>query len=392
MTDKVTVFSEKSRLEAAFAQFNQVSGELIGAYQLLEEQVAVLNGKLAAANDELLRRAAENGALAERLSLLLESLPAGVVEIDRNDQVVMANPASMAMLPGLSEGACWPDLHCRLLHSVGADDTFEVQAGTSARRITIQQCALPDGSLLLLHDVTHLHQLHAALSTQEKLASMGRMAASLAHQLRTPLATAMLYAANLQHAGLPDAERQRFSGKIVDRLRALEGLIQNMLGFVRTSTLTEPVALAELFDELEAMLRPQCEARQLTLHCMRPSQMDVVLPGERKALLSSWVALAENALSHTPATGLLGLTLEISEDVLIFAVEDSGPGIADEICARIFEPFFSGRVGGTGLGLAIVKKVADEMGGQVWFGRSRWEGARFEMRFNLPSTSRPDNA
>lgn len=392
MTDKVTGSSEKHRLEQAFAQFNQVSGELIGAYQLLEEQLAVLNGKLAEANNELVWRAAENEALAGRLSLLLESLPAGVVEISQTGRVVMANPAAGEMLPGLAVGENWTKVQAGGLLPTGSDDTFQVCSRKQSRRVQIQQCVLPDGVLLLLHDVTRLHQLHDALSTQEKLASMGRMAASLAHQLRTPLATAMLYAANLQHKGLPDSERQRFSGKIIDRLRALEGLIQNMLGFVRTSDLQEPVLLAELFDELEAMIRPQSEQRQLRLSCIRAPDFKVVLSGERKALLSSWVALVENALSHTPAGGQLALTLEASGDEVCFAVADSGCGVSDEIRERIFEPFFSGRVGGTGLGLSIVKKVADEMAGQVRVSRSIWGGARFEMRFNLPAPASLGNA
>ncbi|MGL6069936.1 sensor histidine kinase [Craterilacuibacter sp.] len=392
MTDKVTGASEKYRLEQAFAQFNQVSGELIGAYQLLEDQLAVLNSKLAEANNELLRRAAENEALAGRLSLLLESLPAGVVEISQAGRVVMANPAAGEMLSGLALDEDWSEVQAAGLQPTGADDTFQVCSGTQCRRVQIQQCVLPDGVLLLLHDVTRLHQLHDALATQEKLASMGRMAASLAHQLRTPLATAMLYAANLQHQGLPDSERQRFSGKIIDRLRALEGLIQNMLGFVRTSALQEPVLLAELFDELEAMIRPQSEQCQLVLSCVRAPDLKVVLSGERKALLSSWVALAENALAHTPAGGQLALTLEACGHEVCFSVADSGAGVSEEIRERIFEPFFSGRVGGTGLGLSIVKKVADEMGGQIEVGRSIWGGARFEMRFNLPAPAALGNA
>ncbi len=383
---KITTQSDSVRLEQAFEQFNELSSRLIGAYQQLEEQVAVLGGKLAAANEALRAEAARNEALAARLSLLLEALPAGVLELDRAGCVVSANPAAQALLPTLVPGKRWPQ---EVLPFVPGDDAplLRLPADDGQTRfLQVQTCPLrEDGAVLvLLHDVTPLNRLHEQLAQQQRLASMGQMAASLAHQLRTPLSTALLYAANLQRDDLPSAERARFAGKVVDRVRALESLVQNMLGFVRSEDEGGVVAAQPLFEELVAMIQPQCERARIALSTHMALSAGVSVRGERKALLSAWVALAENALSFAPRGGQVKLQVAEEGGNLEFSVEDDGPGVEPALQARIFEPFFSGRVGGTGLGLAIAKKQAERAGGGIRVGRStKLGGAAFVMALPL---------
>lgn len=379
---KITVDDEKLRLEKAFEQFNAVSDQLIRAYQVLEQQAAELNDKLTAANAELTRTSAQHAALAERLGLLLRALPAGVVELDASGTVVSANPAALHMLPGLGAGSSWADYAAGQLVATEVQDTYAVQ-GEEGRLLLLQQQTLPgqSASLLLLHDVSRLHQLHAELAAQQRLASMGQMAASLAHQLRTPLATAMLYAANLRREGLPAVDQARFADKVLDRLRALEGLVQNMLDFVRGSGAREGCcAVTELMRELESIALPQCETRGVKLSCHVDGDPSILSSGERKTVLGGLVSLVENAIAFSPPGGTVRVTACLQEGEWIWVFEDQGGGVPADLRERVFDPFFSARPGGTGLGLAIVKRLADELGGVVTVGECDGGGARFVLR------------
>lgn len=195
----VSSLKDQQQLEAAFEQFNAVSSQLIDAYRQLESQVAVLNAQLDEANNQLRKQRDENAMLAERLGLLLETLPAGVVQVSAEGVVNAINPAASRMLNGCSVGALWQDALSGLERSE-LDGTYCHLHGEPGLVLTMQCQELPSfgGQIVLIHDVSRLHQLTGELARQQKLASMGSMAAALAHQLRTPLATAMLYTANLK--------------------------------------------------------------------------------------------------------------------------------------------------------------------------------------------------
>ncbi|WP_245622664.1 MULTISPECIES: sensor histidine kinase [Gulbenkiania] len=377
------------QLEAAFAQFNAVSGQLIDAYSQLEAQVHVLNAQLEAANSQLRSKMEENAALAERLSRLLSALPAGVVEMDAVGCVRHENPAAARMLGRSTLGLCWQQVET-LLEATELTDTYLVPGDEDgpARRVSLQYQDLPEqgGRIVLMHDVTRLHQLSGELANQQRLAAMGSMAASLAHQLRTPLATAMLYTANLRNPGLAEAERSRFIDKSLARLKALEGLIQNMLSFVRghVSEL-EGLDAAGLAEEVRAIMAPLCQARDVALDCQVGVDSAITVSGDRKALSGALLNLLENALFFTPSGGQVGLGVRQTGGQVMFEVTDTGPGLSAEVKARMFEPFFTTRSGGTGLGLAIVKKVAEELAGTVSCENRPEGGARFVL--SLPAAT-----
>lgn len=193
---------------------------------------------------------------------------------------------------------------------------------------------------------------------------MGRMAASLAHQLRTPLATAMLYTSHLNRPALDEPDRLKFAGKALTRLRALEGLVGDMLGFVRGHVLArEWVALPRLLADAEQIFAPQAQARDIALDW--PDAPPLELYSDSKALLGAIVNLLENALVFSPPNGRIRLSLMRNDTVLQLSVQDDGPGVAVEVAQRIFDPFFTTRADGTGLGLAIARGVAEASAGEL---------------------------
>ncbi|MBV8681117.1 MAG: HAMP domain-containing histidine kinase [Aquitalea sp.] len=372
---------DQEMLEAAFEQFNTVSSQLIEAYRQLEVQVNVLNAQLDEANNQLRKQRDENAELAERLGMLLEALPAGVVQLSANGLVVAENPAAQLLLQGEHAGQAWDAVMAGWTSSE-MDGTYTLPAQQGACRLALQYQDLPasGGRIVLLHDVSRLHHLTVELAHQQKLAAMGGMAASLAHQLRTPLATAMLYTANLKQEGLRPEDRARFVDKSLARMKALEGLIQNMLGFVRGQTSAlEPLDVAALVEDVSGILIPQCHERGMIWDCNIQLPSAITVMGDRKALQGALVNLLENAMQFSPEGGRIGLLVYLQEGKVCFRVEDDGTGLNGIDPARLFEPFFTTRTGGTGLGLSIVKKVAEELSGVIVGGDRLVGGAYFEL-------------
>lgn len=375
--------TKTAELQRAFSLFNQVSAELTQAYEALQGKVTSLTAELAVANGELRRQYQEKEALSERLSLLLDALPAGVVVLDGTALVTEANPAARRLFGEDVLGRHWGDIvRAHLEPTVALGEWVQ-----GNRRLSVAESALDSagGKILLIHDVTSAHQMKAELERNQRLAAMGEMAASLAHQLRTPLAAALLYAGNLGAPGLAEESRAKFADKATAQLRRLERLIQDVLLFARGESIGRDVMLAgdlvlEVVQTVEPLAREQRVDFIVTDECG-----DARLVGGRKALFGALVNLLENALQATPPGGSIRLMTERHGDCLTIAVQDTGPGIAPEVQARIFEPFFTTRGLGTGLGLAIALGVARAHGGSIDLESTPGQGARFSLTLPLAS-------
>ena len=369
--------SKAAELQRAFAMFNQVSAELTQAYEALQGRVASLTEELAVANGELRRQYQEKEALSERLSSLLDALPAGVVLLDAAALVVAVNPAALAIFNGNIVGQHWGDVTRTYL-----EPTLTVGEWLRGEgRVSIAESALPSagGKILLIHDVTAAHRMKTELERNQRLAAMGEMAASLAHQLRTPLAAALLYTANLGQAGVPDEARAKFSEKASGQLRRLERLIQDVLLFARGESIGRDVILAsDLLNEAAQTVEPLMREHDLSFTAVDACDGAKIV-GSRKALFGALVNLLENAMQATPAGGKICLSGNRRGDLLAIGVRDSGPGVSREMQARIFEPFFTTKGQGTGLGLAIALGVARAHGGAIELISEPGAGAEFVM-------------
>ncbi|MDQ5880886.1 MAG: two-component system, sensor histidine kinase FlrB [Pseudomonadota bacterium] len=375
MTDS-SQLSKAQDLQRAFDVFNQVSHELTQAYAGLQGRVQSLTDELAVANGELRRQYEEKEALSERLGLLLNALPAGVVVVDAAGVVSEANPAASAMLGGALCGHAWSDL-AAALQSVAPPDEFVI----SGRRVSLAESALASGGgrIILIHDITAAHEMKASLERNQRLAAMGEMAASLAHQLRTPLATALLYSANLAKPELADDARTRFAEKATEQLKRLERLIQDVLLFARGEEIgREVIPVAGLLAEAAQTLLPLCAARGVTFR-QEGEAGGAIIVGGRKPLAGALLNLLENALQVCESGGEVSLGVAVGGKRVRLSVRDTGPGVLPEQQARIFEPFFTTKGQGTGLGLAIALGVARAHGGSIEVLSRPGEGAEFVM-------------
>ncbi|GAB3264962.1 sensor histidine kinase [Chitinimonas naiadis] len=376
-TDKI----DRAELEQAFSLFTEASRQLVESYQELEQQVSSLTQELAVANGALRQQFEEKAALSNRLETLLAALPGGVVELDNDDAVVTSNPAAVSIFGRELVGVLWPDaVEKTLLSTAVANEwTLPEQEGQE-KRVSIVTSQLPTGErILLIHDVSESWRLRKQLEQHKRLAAMGEMAAGLAHQLRTPLATALLYTANLAKPQLGESDRIKFGQKSLTRLRYLETLIQNMLQFVRGQQaeieLTDWVQIAE---EALQTVQPQDIDQSRRWEVILPDG-EAVVEANRKELTGALINLLENALQATKPGDEIRLALVRDGGNWRMKISDQGCGMPESVRERLFEPFFTTRKEGTGLGLAIVRNLVTAYGGQIDVVSSPGEGADFTI-------------
>jgi len=355
--------ASRQGLEQAFQLFNQMSSQLTDSYSLLEARVTELKGELAVVSAQRMQELAEKERLANRLQNLLDLLPGGVIVIDGHGLVREANPAAIDLLGSPLEGELWRHVIARCF-APREDDGHEISL-KNGRRLSISTRSLDaePGQLVLLNDLTETRHLQDQLARHERLSSLGRMVASLAHQIRTPLSAALLYASHLTEQQLPVETQQRFAGRLKERLHELEHQVRDMLVFARGELpLTDRLTPDALMQSLQAAalthvqdlpIRWQCDSHAGELLC------------NRDTLVGALLNLIENAIQASAGEARLKVHCYTRGNTLRVCVSDSGSGIEPTVLARLGEPFFTTKVTGTGLGLTVVKAVARAHQGEL---------------------------
>lgn len=355
--------ADRPSLEQAFVLFNQVSSQLSESYSLLETRVAELKGELAVVSAQRMAELAEKEVIANRLQSLLNLLPGGVIVIDDHGRVREANPAAIDLLGRPLEGELWRNVIARCF-APREDDGHEISL-KDGRRLSIATRSLDaePGQLVLLNDLTETRRLQGELARHERLSSLGRMVASLAHQIRTPLSAALLYASHLTEQILPAETQQRFAGRLKERLHELEHQVRDMLVFARGELpLNDRLKPAALFDALQAAAQVQVEGQQVRWQC---DSVRGELLCNRDTLVGTLLNLIENAVQASGKQAQLKIHLYRRGDTLRLCISDRGVGIDAKTLARMGEPFFTTKTTGTGLGLAVVKAVARAHQGEL---------------------------
>ena len=354
---------DQNELKKAFNMFSEMSQQLTDSYAFLEHKVEQLSGELATVSAQRMQELAEKERIADRLESLLEMLPAGVLQLDENGVVVQSNRAAdELLLPAAGArklaGQRWRQLIQRCFKP-RHDDGHEISL-VDGRRVSLRTAAMTNerGQLVLLTDMTETRALQAQLSQHERLSAMGKMVASLAHQIRTPLAAATLYAGHLGADTIDETHRMRFAGKLQDRLHHLERQVRDMLIFARgEAPLNDHVSVGDLVCGLkDAMEVPLNNAHA---HCeFDISDDSVEFLCNFDALVSAVMNLVNNALEASADELAIRIRIEREDERHVaLRIMDNGPGLPDEQKARIMEPFYTTKSNGTGLGLAVVQAV-----------------------------------
>jgi len=377
-----------TRLPAGFFELEQdnlseAESALRQGYRELSGHVAKLSSELEAARLARRKENRERENLLNRFATMLDALPGGVIILDSKDAITEANPQARALLGEPLEGQSWAAIEER--GRFNPQGSFEIRG----RRLNISTCPLPGGeeTIVLVSDITAQHTLQRELGRKTRLSSLGEMAARLAHQIRTPLSSTVLYVDQLSK-DIDPVKRDRICTALKAQLSQTESLITSMLGFVRGGSLLclEPtnvkVVVEEALSSCDGIL--EASAAEITTNKINPGLTILAAPTELSSVIANVIQNAIQVCEAKPAIEVWAGA--INQHMMLIRVSDNGPGIPSDVIDQVFDPFFTTRAAGTGLGLAVLASVVQRHGGTVHAANRESGGAQFTILLPVEST------
>ncbi len=372
------------------AAYDQATSDLQKTHASLKEQVARLTGELSRKNEALVSSLEEVSALKNYLANILESITDGVIAIDPAGRVMAFNQsAAEVVLSGANDQTGRPvqevlpqpaaelgRILLRALHDQAELTNIEVQLEGPLRRVLSVSASLIRneksevlGAVETFRDLTAIKQLEAKAARQDRLAALGEMAAGVAHEIRNPLGGIELYASTLKRRFEAGSKEAEMADKICSASTALNRIVSDMLTFTRGR---EPVCKPSVLERVCAtaldMAARALEDKHIHVELQHHLQKQRI-PVDADLIAQAFLNVILNAIQFTPENGTLiirsNLVGEPGQQAAIVEFEDGGPGITDEVAAKLFNPFFTTRREGTGLGLAIVHKIVQDHGAQI---------------------------
>ena len=351
-------------LEVAFAAFNEQSGLLEACYRSLQNRVEELTARLHAAQSARHRELLEKERLSNRLSHLLETLPGAFLVINGDGVIIERNNRAVELLRQPLLGCCWSDVVLREFCPNGrVDGDLRLKDG---RWLNLFRRPLDEesGEILLLTNVTESRRMSEMLQRHERLSAVGETTASLAHQIRTPLSSALLYLAQIESEKMTAAKRRATTAKATQCLRNLDNLVNDMLCFVSdASTDGDSIVVFDLLQEVLSAIEPQLD--DCSYVTVEMCDKNLTVTGNREALLGAMLNLVSNAIQACGQSPVVELSAARIDDQVCLMVSDNGHGVSADDRTRLFEPFYTTRPQGTGLGLAVVRRIAKAHGGEA---------------------------
>ncbi|HEV2064179.1 MAG TPA: ATP-binding protein, partial [Thermoanaerobaculia bacterium] len=350
------------------------------------------------------------GALAERLEEIrslqryqesvIRSSSSGIVVLDRDDRIHSANPAFAQLtgrdekhMVGLAFQQVLPGMPEELLKGGDPKRIFEAHCTNALgqqRDLRVSISAFqgdPDRKVVLVDDVTDRLRAERALAERERLASLGVLAAGVAHEVNTPIAGLSSYAQLLLADTAPGDPRYAILKKMERQTFRAAHLVNNLLEFAR------PRPSDRVKTDLNDVLKNAAEsvettfaARRLSLK-MNGENGPLVVVGDPRELEQVFVNLLANARDVSPEGGVVSCTMQRDGASARVVIGDRGPGVDPEIGPRLFQPFVTTKKsGGTGLGLSISRDIVERHGGAI--GLAPREGGGTEASVTLPLADR----
>ena len=357
-----------------------------GSEGYVTEDIHFIESRLEDYHSRLTGLAAELDALRRYHRQTLQELPMGVCSLAKDQEILMWNKA-MEELTGipalrvvgsrlsaiaepwkglLEEFINLPDEH---LHK------HRLPLDGQTRWLNLHKAAIDEplapgnsGLVVLVEDLTETQSLEDKLIHSERLASIGRLAAGVAHEIGNPITGIACLAQNLREEREDDAELNEISSQIIEQTKRVSRIVQSLMSFAHAGgrqQAQEPVSLAAVAQDAIGLL--SLNRRSVEVQFYNLCDPDHWAEGDPQRLAQVLINLLSNARDASPPGGAIRVRSEASEHTVDLIVEDEGSGIPKGIMDRLFEPFFTTKDPGkgTGLGLALVYSIVEEHYGQI---------------------------
>ncbi|HHF7345906.1 TPA: PAS domain-containing sensor histidine kinase [Legionella feeleii] len=312
---------------------------------------------------------------------ILACLPCGLVVLNAQGYIVWLNKAAEALLGTGLQGIAWLRV-IKQVFAPRADDGHEVSLANGHRlHVAISSLESLPGQLITLTDVTASRDYEQSRANQHRLMAMGRMTAQLAHQIRTPLSSAILYTEHLAAQPQSDSRCLQWITRLQGCHASIEQQIQELLLFAKGEMIElVSVSLQECCNQLAERAQPFIQAESASFTIDNQSQKDEMLL-HRESFIGAVLNLVINALQAK--ANCISLTIEDQANGGVqFKMIDNGLGMPDDVRGQAFTPFFTTKAQGTGLGLAVVYAVVRAHGGEVMLDSLPGQGSCITI--NLP--------
>ncbi|MFO7626315.1 MAG: ATP-binding protein [Candidatus Fermentibacteraceae bacterium] len=311
--------------------------------------------------------------LRARSRKVLENLRDGVLVVDSRGNLLQANPAAVDILglpdreSGVLQGTPIESAIAQFLADNESPENVEMVLGERIINCRFSRSEADNGVIAVLSDITEATNLRVALEERKRLAIVGRLSATLAHEIRNPLASISGAAEILASGKLPEGKSERMTNLIVSQSKRVSELIDGYLSLARDSDdfPHDPIDFAAFTVEaVESAIHGF--AGGVTISFPKHDQPVMVLgnPMRLGQALGNMLRNAVEALADHPGGQVL-VELKREGNEVRLSVSDNGPGIPAKRLDRVWEPFYTTRAEGTGLGLYVCRRIAQEHGGRM---------------------------
>lgn len=244
------------------------------------------------------------------------------------------------------------------------------------------------GLTITMRNETEKEKLRDEMMRLDRLASLGKLSAGIAHEVRNPLTGISLLLDDLHDNASLGHEDQNMIKKALAEIERVERLISALLNYSSPARVDFRMGdLNMVVNDTALLMRRQCERQKVTI-CVRTSALPSFLFDPEK-IKQALMNLTRNALEAMPDGGNITIETALSEKMVLLKVSDNGPGICEENIALIFEPFFTSKGAGTGLGLSITQRIVEEHHGEICVESHSETGTIFTLK--LPLLTRQTN-
>ncbi len=261
------------------------------------------------------------------------------------------------------------------------------------------------GAVMFFKDLTQVEQREERERLRDRLASLGEMAAGIAHELKNPLAGIEVMAGLLRRQVPDKQDAQSILADIISEAKLANAIVVEMLEFVRPVRLqVERTAIADVLHQAVLLAESKATRGSVSVTMDVPNALPAI-EGDQYQLCQVFTNLIANAFEALEGKGIIAITASLGAiepdpvfgaapelaPTVVVEVADNGPGVASDLSDRIYDPFFTTKIKGTGLGLGIVRKIVDAHDGRIDLNSSPETGTRFRVTLPVSSASAPFN-
>jgi PAS domain S-box-containing protein len=335
----------------------------------------------------------EQKALTDRI---LESTPNAVAVVGQDQRIIIANKAFEDIFKLAPHEAAGKNIAEIIPTSHVIDTISQVLAGVKSQfkiEFRIKQSGTEivlvadiirmqkNEVLAMLRDVTEDREIQERLYLTDRLASVGEMAAGIAHELNNPLTGVVALSQLLLESDIPAEMREDLEAISKEGRRAAT-IVKNLLSFARSHVMSiQTIDINAIIKEVLSLRAYEHKVNNIQVVTNLATDLPAIMadPFQMQQVFLNLVLNAEQAMIESQGKGVLTVSAEKQHDAIKITFADDGPGIPPEIMNRIFDPFFTTKdVGkGTGLGLSICYGIVTNQGGRIYAQNQRGKGATF---------------